>query len=170
MSEYIFGTRMKTDIIDLEKTKLHLKLALNVIAHIAYRQGIILFITRYAQHIPLVENTAVESGEYSYCTNWRRGSFTDSLNIYGSVIRMPDLCIFLHTNEKLNEPHPAIIESSRMLIPTVAICDTDIDPSIITYPIPANDDSIVSQHLYCSLIKEAILRGKNQRKIDDTEN
>ncbi len=50
-----------------------------------------------------------------------------------------------------------------MLIPTVAICDTDIDPSQITYPVPGNDDSMVSVQLYARLFKEAIMRGKAKR-------
>ncbi len=51
-----------------------------------------------------------------------------------------------------------------MLIPTVGFCDSDADPSLITYPVPGNDDSIVSVQLYAKLVKEAILRGKAKRK------
>ena len=164
MSEFIFGTRIKTDIIDLEKTIPNFQRALNFIAHIAFRKGIILFITRYPQHIPLVERTAIECGEYSHCRLWENGIFTDSTRKFGSVIRLPDICIFLHCNDKLNETHGGINEAAKMLIPTVAICDTDIDPSLITYPIPANDDSMASVQLYCQLFKEAILKGKSKRE------
>ena len=164
MNEYIYGTRINTDIIDLEKTVPHLQKALNFVAHIAFRKGIILFITRYAQHIPLVERTALNTKEYSHCRLWENGVFTDSTRKFGSVIRLPDLCILLHCNDKLNEAHGAINEAAKMLIPTVAICDTDIDPSLITYPIPGNDDSMTSVQLYCRLFQEAIFRGKNKRE------
>ena len=83
---------------------------------------------------------------------------------FGSVIRLPDLCIFFHTQEKLNETHGAVNEAAKMFIPTIAICDTDVDPSLITYPIPGNDDSLVAVQLYASLVKQAILSGKNKRK------
>lgn len=164
MNEYIFGTRIRTDIIDLDKTVPLLRKALNFIAHITFRKGVILFITRYPQHIPLVERTAIEANEYSHCKPWENGLFTDSTRKFGAVIRLPDLCIFFHTHDKLNEAHVALNEASRMLIPTVAFCDTDIDPSIITYPIPANDDTITCLHLYCRLVKYAILKGKKMRK------
>ena len=164
MSEYIFGTRIKTDIINLDATLPLMKKALNFIAHVAFKNGIILLITRYPQHIPLIERTASEAGEYSNCKPWRKGSFTDSMRRFGSVIRLPDLCIFFHTHEKLNEAHGAINESAKMFIPTIGFCDTDVDPSLITYPVPGNDDSIVSVDLYARLVKEAILIGKKKRQ------
>lgn len=105
----------------------------------------------------------MEVGEYAYCKQWKSGSFTDSARRYGSVIRLPDMCIFFHTHDKMNEPHAGLNEASKMLIPTVAICDTDIDPSQITFPIPGNDDSMTSVQLYVRLFKEAIMRGKNKR-------
>jgi small subunit ribosomal protein S2 len=50
----------------------------------------------------------------------------------------------------------AIAEANKKNIPIVAICDTNSDPSKITYPIPANDDSIKSLELIISLIAENI--------------
>lgn len=164
MSEYLYGTRIKTDIIDLDKTLPMLRKALNFIAHIAFRQGIILFITRYAQHIPLVEQTAYEAGEYAHCKPWKNGTLSDSTRCFNSVIRLPDVCVVLHCHDRLNEVHAVVNEASRMLIPTVAVCDSDIDPSLITYPIPGNDDSLPSVKLYCKLIKQVILKAKAKRK------
>jgi small subunit ribosomal protein S2 len=164
MSEYIFGTRIKTDIIDLDKTVPLLRTALQFLAHVAFRKGIILFVTRHAQNIPIVERTAFEVEEYSNCKKWQSGLLTDSTRRFGSVVRLPDVVVFLNTHDSINELHPAIIESAKMIIPTVAICDTDTDPSLISYPIPGNDDSISSVNLYCNLFKQAILAGKQKRK------
>merc|ERR1712127_575510 len=164
MTEYLFGTRIKTDIINLDKTVPLLKKALNFIAHIAFKNGVILMITRYPQHIPLIERTANEIDEYSNCKPWKNGTFTDSMRRFGTVVRLPDLCIFFHTHEKLNEAHAGINEAAKMFIPTVGFCDTDTDPSLVTYPVPANDDSIVSVQLYASLVKKAIMKGKNKRE------
>ena len=36
----------------------------------------------------------------------------------------------------------AVREANRLNIPIVAICDTNADPDLITYPIPGNDDAI----------------------------
>ena len=169
MNEYIFGTRVKTDIINLDRTVPLLRKALNFVAHIAFRNGIILFITRTPQHVPVVERTAIEVGEYSHCRSWMKGTLTDSMRAFGTVVRLPDTIILLSPKESLNQTHDAIIEASKMLIPTVAICDTDTDPSLITYPVPGNDDSMTSLLLYCDLFKRAILAGKEKRKELDRQ-
>jgi small subunit ribosomal protein S2 len=44
MSQYIYGHRLGVDIIDFDKSLSMLHSALNFLAHIAYRQGIILFL------------------------------------------------------------------------------------------------------------------------------
>ena len=128
-----------------------------------------MFITRCAEHIPLVEKTAIDCGEYAQCRPWRSGTLTDSTRRFGAVVRLPDVIIMLQTQEKLNETHSAVAEASKMLIPTVAICDTDSDPSQITYPVPGNDDSIASAKLYCSLFEQAIMAAKRKREELDRE-
>ncbi|CAF1556215.1 unnamed protein product [Didymodactylos carnosus] len=163
MNDYIYGHRLNTDIIDLDKTLPMLQNALNFLAHIAYRKGIILFLTRYPQHIPLVEKYAQECSEYAHCRNWE-GHFTDIQRLFGYDIRLPDLCIFLHTLHPLNYLHPAVSDSNKMLIPTIALCDTDCNPNIVTYPIPSNDDTPQTIEFYLKLFKQAILNGKIKRK------
>ncbi len=85
------------------------------------------------------------------------------------MIRLPELCIFFHTHDKLNEAHLALSEAAKMLIPTIALCDTDIDPSLITYPIPSNDDSVTSIHYFCTLIKQVVLMAKKKRQEIDND-
>lgn len=63
----ITGNRLGQDIIDLEQTAVSLRLALNVLAHIAYRQGISLFICRNRQNAVLVEETAKQCKEFAHC-------------------------------------------------------------------------------------------------------
>ncbi|MDR0662126.1 MAG: 30S ribosomal protein S2 [Holosporales bacterium] len=50
-------------------------------------------------------------------------------------------------------------EARRLGIPVVGICDTNADPSTVTYPVPGNDDSIRAITLYCDLFADAVLRG-----------
>ena len=154
---------MNIDIIDLEKTCELLKQALNFVAHIAFRKGIILFITRDPATIPIVEQLAKETSEYAHCRRWQTGIFSDSVRRFGTVVRYPDAVILLNTNDGFNEQHKAILESANMLIPTVGVVDTNTDPNLITYPIPGNDDSIKSVELYCSLFKTVILKAKEKR-------
>jgi small subunit ribosomal protein S2 len=66
--------------------------------------------------------------------------------------------------------HLGVTDGAKMLIPTVGVVDSNCNPNLITYPIPGNDDSLPALQLYCSLFKEAILRGKNKRKQVDALN
>jgi len=54
----------------------------------------------------------------------------------------------------------AVREARRLAIPIVAIVDSNGDPSLVDYLIPANDDAIKSIRLLTSKIAGAILEGK----------
>ena len=56
----------------------------------------------------------------------------------------------------------AVHEANRLGIPIVAICDTNADPDLITYPIPGNDDAIRSIRLITSLLVESIEAGRRR--------
>lgn len=163
MRPHIFGKRLGVLIINLDDTSRLLHKALTVTAEVAYRNGIILFINSNRQTTHLVETTAKESGEYAACRGWHNQVFTNSKRAFGAITRLPDLCILFSTLSSF-EQHPAVKMSAKMLIPTVAICDTNSDPTLITYPVPANDDTPDSTELFCRLFKAAILRGKEKRK------
>jgi small subunit ribosomal protein S2 len=47
-----------------------------------------------------------------------------------------------------------------MNVPIIAICDTNSNPDVAQYPIPANDDATKSIDLITGLISEAINAGK----------
>jgi small subunit ribosomal protein S2 len=54
----------------------------------------------------------------------------------------------------------ALAEAKRMGIPAVAIVDTNCNPDVIDYPIPANDDAIRAIKLICGKIADAVMEGK----------
>ncbi|KAM9324245.1 small ribosomal subunit protein uS2m [Gastrophryne carolinensis] len=164
MEPYIYGCRLEQDIIDLDQSLEQLQLMLNFTAHIAYRKGIILFVTRRRQFSHLVENLAKECGEYAHTRFWRGGLLTNSNIQYGSGVRLPDLIVFLSTLNNVFEQHVAIRDAAKMNIPTAAIVDTNCNPSLITYPVPGNDDSPASMELYCQLLKSVITRAKDKRR------
>uniref|UniRef100_A0A1B6IXB3 Small ribosomal subunit protein uS2m n=1 Tax=Homalodisca liturata TaxID=320908 RepID=A0A1B6IXB3_9HEMI len=164
MLPYIFGSRMGHLIFDLDKTLQLLHQALNFIAHIAYRDGIILFVTQSPQNGYLVEQTAQECKEFVHTRHWRLGMFTNSTMLYGAVTRLPDAVILFNTLTNVMEEHQAIKEAAKMAIPTIAVVDTNCNPNLITYPIPGNDDTPIAIQLYCRLFKEAILKGKAERR------
>lgn len=59
----------------------------------------------------------------------------------------------------------AIKEASDLGIPVFAMIDTNVDPDLITYPIPANDDAIRSVKLISSVVANAIIEGNQGREL-----
>jgi len=54
----------------------------------------------------------------------------------------------------------ALSEARKVGIPVVAICDTNCNPELIDYPIPANDDAIKAIRLVSSKIADAVIEGR----------
>ncbi len=59
----------------------------------------------------------------------------------------------------------AIREAMRLHIPVVGLLDTNSDPDVVDYGIPANDDAIRSVSLMCELIADAVLAGTGKEEI-----
>lgn len=64
----------------------------------------------------------------------------------------------------VKEDYLAIKEAKIAGIPIIALVDTDNDPTLINYPIPANDDAVSSIKLMLGYICRAILENKNIKK------
>jgi small subunit ribosomal protein S2 len=58
----------------------------------------------------------------------------------------------------------AVREAKRLNVPIVAIVDTNADPSLVNYPIPANDDAIKTIQLILDYVQSAIQTGKSSVK------
>ncbi len=58
----------------------------------------------------------------------------------------------------------AVKEANRLKIPVVAMCDTNSDPDLIDYPIPANDDAIRAVRLMAAKIADAVVEGRTMRE------
>lgn len=54
----------------------------------------------------------------------------------------------------------AIKEATKKGVKIVALCDTDCNPELVDYPIPANDDAVSSIKYILSRAKEVILKSK----------
>ncbi|KAH9809963.1 ribosomal protein S2, flavodoxin-like domain-containing protein [Melampsora americana] len=55
-------------------------------------------------------------------------------------------------------------EANLKQIPTIGIIDSDLDPRLVTYPIPANDDSIRSIELIAGVLSKAGQDGLKRRE------
>lgn len=78
--------------------------------------------------------------------------------LYGGILEMkkiPDAVFVIDTHiESL-----AVKEARRMNVTTLGVVDTNADPYLIDYPIPANDDAVGSIKLITSYIIDAWVEG-----------
>ncbi|GEM_PF-259940 len=80
-------------------------------------------------------------------------------SFYGGIAEMtkkPDALFIIDTHLE----HVAVIEALKSGVPTVGITDTNADPTIIDYPIPANDDAVGSLKLIINYIFDAWIEGR----------
>ena len=82
------------------------------------------------------------------------------------MTELPDAVIFTsQLKDKL-----AIQECIRLGIPTISIVDSNCDPDLIPYPIPANDDSSSSINFILNYLVNRINVGYNSsNKVTETE-
>ncbi|KMO87870.1 30S ribosomal protein S2 [Megasphaera cerevisiae DSM 20462] len=63
----------------------------------------------------------------------------------------------------------AVAEARKLHIPIIATVDTNCDPDIIDYPIPANDDAIRAVKLLTGKVADAVLEGNQGEQLDAAE-
>ncbi len=80
-----------------------------------------------------------------------------------NLAKMPD-AIFIWDIKK---EKTAITEAVKKNIPVIAICDTNTNPSNVNYIIPSNDDATKTIKLVMNSVKEAILDGKKNPKVNN---
>lgn len=85
--------------------------------------------------------------------------------LFGSIAELTRLPAALFVVD-VNIEHIAVAEAKRLNIPTFAIVDTNSDPNVVDFPIPANDDAATSVDLIVGTITKAIEEGLRERKAD----
>ncbi len=68
----------------------------------------------------------------------------------------PDAIFVLDTKKE----HIAVTEANKLGIPVVAVVDTNVDPELVNYPMPGNDDAIRANTLFARVIAEAVIEGR----------
>jgi small subunit ribosomal protein S2 len=66
----------------------------------------------------------------------------------------------------INKEHIAVAEARKLNIPTFAIVDTNTNPLLIDFPVPANDDAAKSIGLILDYITDAFVEGLDERKAE----
>jgi small subunit ribosomal protein S2 len=84
----------------------------------------------------------------------------DHMNhLYGGIKNLavkPGAVFVADVNHNIN----AVREAKKLGVPVVAIVDTNADPTLVDYPIPANDDAIKTIQLIADYVQAAIEAGQ----------
>ncbi len=63
----------------------------------------------------------------------------------------------------------ALAEANRCNVPVVAICDTNVNPEVVEYPIPGNDDAINAIKLLVKTVSETIIEAQKELSAKGSE-
>ena len=181
-SRYIFGIRQGIHIFSLDVTASHLRRACRIVSGVAERGGLILFAgTRPGQDRCVVKAAELAGGCHLF-ERWTPGSITNGHQIlsrcktkvvdefdremdgYAKELverpaLKPDLVVCLNPLENWVLLH----ECGMNAIPTIGIIDTDANPTWVTYPIPANDDSLRCVQVIAGVLGRAGEEGRMSR-------
>ncbi len=199
MLPYIFGVRNTVHLIDLEKTVVKFKEALEFIQEFVSQGKTILFVGTKVQFKALIKDLAEESGLSYVNERWLGGTFTNFRVLKKRVDYFKDLQNKRKTGElekytkkerskidqelvrlkikfeglknlaglpdavfvlDMRKNNLAVKEARMKGIKVIAISDTNVDPTLADYPIPANDDAISSVKYILEKVKEVILKSK----------
>ncbi len=106
-----------------------------------------------------MESGALES-KYSKLEVQRFQEEIDAMNHqYGGIKNLAARPGAVFVVDVQNE-HNALKEAQKLKLKTVAIADTNVDPTGIDYVIPANDDAIKTIQLIADYIEKAVNAGK----------
>jgi small subunit ribosomal protein S2 len=106
-----------------------------------------------------------EAGEFKKYTKLERLKLDKELERlkmkFGGIKNLKDLpdAIFV---VDMRKDDLAVKEARRVGIPVVAIADTNVDPTLADFPIPANDDARSSVRYILEKVKEAIQKGQKE--------
>jgi small subunit ribosomal protein S2 len=181
-ARYIHGIRQGVHIISLEVTAAHLRRAAKVVQEVSRRGGIVLFVgTRDGQDRAVSRAAELAKG-YHLFERWIPGSITNGKQILGRCktkvvnehdadvpgfeeqlydrpVLRPDLVVCLNPLENYVLLHECALNN----IPTIGVIDTNADPTWVTYPIPANDDSLRCIQVIAGVLGRAGEAGQKQR-------
>ncbi|KAJ3830018.1 mitochondrial ribosomal protein subunit S2 [Lentinula raphanica] len=159
---YAYGTRAGITLIDLDHTLPLLRRAAKVVRAVAANDGQIVFIGTRPDIRPVVQRAAQRLGPQGFHVGdrWLPGTLTNKWQMFGyETVRskriVPDLVILLNPIQNMN----AIQECALSNVPTIGIVDSNVDPRIVMYPIPANDESPRTAEIIAGVLSIAAREG-----------
>ncbi|KAH9901197.1 ribosomal protein S2, flavodoxin-like domain-containing protein [Cubamyces lactineus] len=155
---YAYGVRAGITIIDLDHTLPLLRRAAQVVRGVAARGGSVVFVGTRTDLRSAVHLAAERMGKQGYHVGerWLPGTLTNKVHMFGPEVAretqvVPDLAVFLNPIPNIH----AIRECALEHVPTIGIVDSNVDPRIVMYPIPANDESTRTAELVAGLLSVA---------------
>jgi small subunit ribosomal protein S2 len=92
----------------------------------------------------------------------QRAKLEKNLGSISDLTRLPAAMFIVD----ISKEHIAVHEARRLNIPIFAMVDTNSDPNLVDFPIPANDDASKSISLILEVICGAIQEGLEERKME----
>jgi len=196
MKSNVWSNKSVFQIIDLEKSKKHLKTALDFLIGVRKKGGVILFVGTGFAAKEITQKAAEALGMPYVTERWLGGTFTNFPTInrrieylktlesqkaagefekytkyeasklqekiqklrkdLGGLVnltRLPDAMWASSANyDKI-----AVREAFLKNVPVAGLVNTNADPSVFSYPIPAGDSSIDSVGFVLNLVKDALI-------------
>ena len=90
------------------------------------------------------------------------------LGVFGGIREMVNLPGLVVVTD-LQHEKIAVAEARRLHIPIIGICDTNVDPTLVDYPIPANDDAVKSLKLIVDYIAANVAKRTTDKKVEKEE-
>jgi small subunit ribosomal protein S2 len=94
--------------------------------------------------------------------NRQRAKLEKNLGSIADLTRLPAALFIVDVTKE----HIAVKEARRLSIPVFAMVDTNSNPTIIDFPIPANDDASKSISLIIEMVANSIEEGLKERKFE----
>jgi small subunit ribosomal protein S2 len=113
-----------------------------------------------------------QNGEFERLSKKEASRLTDEMNklarTLGGMRKMRRLPGALFVIDPQRE-HIAVVEARKLEIPIIGTGDTNVDPDLLDYVIPANDDAIRAIRLLCTVIADAAIEGAQERAARPVE-
>ena len=108
-----------------------------------------------------------EAGEFERLTKKEASKLSEEIEKLNHALGGIRACGGCRARCSWSIPHResiAVAEARRLEIPIVAMTDTNCDPDLIDWVIPANDDAIRSVRLICEKVADAVLAANQERQ------
>jgi small subunit ribosomal protein S2 len=107
----------------------------------------------------------MEKGEFGKYTKFEQMKFGEEIQVMEEKIggiqeltRVPDVILIFD----IRKDKTALDEAVKRGVKVVAICDSNVDPTDVDYPIPANDDAVKAIELVAKMLSASIKDGRDE--------